>query len=108
MRGMSDNLVPLDLSAFSRADLDKIRALGDKLRLLYRWFRYEHRTEPGRESVRIYSGARGSSPYASYRLERRRDGRYALLDNRADETLATGRTLDDVVAAIPDDFYYSN
>lgn len=105
---MSNNLVQLDFSAFSRSDLEKIEALGDKLRLLYRWFRFEHKSEPGRDRCFIYSGSRGRTPYASYRLERHRDGRYELLDNRGETSLATGRTLDEVIAAIPDDFYYSN
>ena len=42
-----DNLVRLDLSPFSRADLDKIEALGKKLRLLYRWSRSERITKEG-------------------------------------------------------------
>jgi hypothetical protein len=105
---MSDNLVPLDLSAFSRADLDKIKALGDKQRLLYRWFRSERKTEPGCDRIFLYSGARGRTPYASYCVMRHRDGRYELRDGRAGEIMATARTLDDVLASIPDDFYYSN
>jgi hypothetical protein len=104
---MSDNLVPLDMSAFSRADLEKITALGEKQRLLYRWFRYERKTEPGCDRIFLYSGARGRNPYASYCVARHRDGHYELLNGRARESLATGRTLDDAIAAIPDDFYYS-
>ncbi len=102
-----DNLVELDLSAFSRADLDKILALGKKQRLLYRWFRCERQTEPGLDFYLVYSGARGRTPYAAYRFERRRDGRYWLLDGRNGETIADGRTLDDVIDRLPESFFYS-
>lgn len=102
-----DNLVSLDLSAFSRADVDKILALGDKQRLLYRWFRCERKTEPGRDLYLVYSGARGRTPYASYRFERHADGRYWLLDGRTAETIAEGRTLDEVIARLPENFFYS-
>lgn len=66
-----DNLVQLDLSAFSRADLDKIQALGKKQRLLYRWFRSDRKTAPGLDLYKVYSGTRGRTPYAAYRFERR-------------------------------------
>ncbi|MPY70544.1 MAG: hypothetical protein GEU92_10695 [Alphaproteobacteria bacterium] len=105
---MSDNLVPLDLSAFSRADLEKIRALGEKQRLLYRWFRSERKTESGCDRVFLYSGSRGRTPYASYCVTRHRDGHYELRDGRGGRTLTTARTLDEAIGAIPDDFYYSN
>ena len=102
-----DNLVELDMSAFSRADLDKISALGRKQRLLYRWFRCERKTEPGLDFYLVYSGARGRTPYAAFRFERRRDGRYWLLDGRNSEIIADGRTLDDVMARLPENFFYS-
>lgn len=102
-----DNLIELDMSAFSRADVEKILALGQKQRLLYRWFRCERNTEPGLDVYLVYSGTRGRTPYAAYRFERRRDGRYRLLDGRTHEAVAEGRTLDDVIARLPDNFYYS-
>jgi len=102
-----DNLIQLDMSAFSRADLDKILALGKKQRLLYRWFRCERKTEPARDSYLVYSGARGRTPYAAYRFERRSDGRYRLIDGRSGETIAQARTLDEVMAHLPENFFYS-
>lgn len=102
-----DNLVPLDLSPFSKGDLDKIQALGEKQRLLYRWFRYERHTQPGLDQFILYSGTRGRQPYAAYRVERYRDGLYTLVNQRTDERLATGRTLDGVLDTLPDDFFYS-
>lgn len=102
-----DNLVRLDVSLFSNGDLAKIRALGDKLRLLYRWFRRERLTRPGLDQCMIYSGDRTRTPYAAYRIERYRDGHYALLNQRTDEAITEGRTLDQVLEALPDDFFYS-
>ena len=103
----ANNLVALDLASFSRADLAKIEGLGDKMRLLYRWFRMERRRSPGRDECVLYSGARGPAPYACYRIARRRDGRYELRDHRSGALLAGGRTLDEVLAALPEDFYYT-
>ncbi len=103
----SDNLVRLDLSQFSRADLDKITALGKKLQLLYRWYRSERVTKDGCDIYFLYSGARGRHPYAAYRIERRRDGAYVLLEQRRDQEIAGGRTLDEVIDALPEDFFYS-
>lgn len=103
---LPDNLVELDMSAFSRADLDTIQALGKKQRLLYRWFRSERKTEPGLDFTLVYSGARGRIPYAAYRLERRRDGRYWLLDGRTSEAIADGRTLGTVIDRLPENFFY--
>ncbi len=100
-------LVELDLSSFSGADLDKIAALGDKLRLLHRWFRWERVTQDGIDRCHIYSGARGRSPYAAYRLQRHRDGTYELADGRSGEAIQSARTLDAALAALPEDFYYS-
>ena len=59
-----DNLVQLDRSPFSQADLRKIRALGEKQKLMYRWFRSERITQPGLDQSKVYSGARGRTPYA--------------------------------------------
>lgn len=102
-----DNLVQLDLSPFSPADLKKIGALGEKQKLLYRWFRSERITQPGLDQYKIYSGARSRTPYAAYRFERYGDGTYKLLNQRTDEILAEERTLDAVLDKLPDDFFYS-
>lgn len=102
-----DNLVRLDLSPFSPADLKKIEALGEKQKLLYRWFRSERISQPGLDQYKVYSGTRGGTPYAAYRIERYSDGTYKLANQRTDETLAVGRTLDDVIDKLPDDFFYS-
>ena len=104
----ADNLITLDLAPFSRADIGKIAALGDKMRLLYRWFRSERVSEVGLDRCFLYSGARGRAPYASYLVERHRDGRYRLGDQRNDETICWGGTLDEVLEALPEDFYYSH
>lgn len=102
-----DNLVRLDRSPFSGADIQKIQALGEKQRLLYRWFRSERLTRPGLDQYLLYSGARSRTPYAAYRVERYSDGTYRLLNQRTDELLAQGRTLDEVLDRLPDDFFYS-
>ena len=102
-----ENLVRLDLSPFSKSDLEKIRVLGEKQKLLYRWFRSERSTRPGLDQYLLYSGTRGKSPYAAYRVERYRDGTYKLANQRSDELIATGRTLDEVLGKIPEDFFYS-
>ncbi len=102
-----DNLVRLDRSPFSKADLAKIRALGEKQKLLYRWFRCERITQPGLDQYKVYSGARGRTPYAAYRVERYSDGTYKLFNQRTDQTLAEERTLDAVLDKLPDDFFYS-
>ncbi|MBT5049124.1 MAG: hypothetical protein HOM58_11545 [Rhodospirillaceae bacterium] len=102
-----DNLIQLDRSPFSPADLKKIEALGEKQKLLYRWFRSERITQPGLDLYKVYSGARGRTPYAAYRVERYSDGTYKLLRHRTDELLAEDRTLDAVLEKLPDDFFYS-
>jgi hypothetical protein len=104
----ADNLITLNLSPFSRADIAKIAALGDKQRLLYRWFRSERVSEAGLDRCFLYSGARGRAPYASYLVERHRNGRYRLVDQRKDEAICRVRTLDEVLDALPEDFYYSH
>ena len=108
VENVSDNLVPLDRSPFSRADLDKVAKLGEKLRLLYRWFRSERVTRPGLDQFVVYSGARGRTPYAAYRLARHRDGRYELCNQRSGASIAQGRTIDEVIDRLPDDFFYSD
>ncbi|NKB21009.1 MAG: hypothetical protein GKS01_10960 [Alphaproteobacteria bacterium] len=102
-----DNLVELDLSPFAKEDVEKIKALGEKQRLCYRWFRFQRRTEPGLDQFIIYSGARGRTPYAAYRIERHRDAQYALISQRTGETIANGRTIGNVLDHLPDDFFYS-
>ncbi len=102
-----DNLVQLDRSPFSQADLIKIQGLGDKQKLIYRWFRSERITQPRLDQLKVYSGTRGRSPYAAYRVERHGDGVYRLFNQRTDEVLAEGRTLDTVLDELPDDFFYS-
>ena len=59
-----DNIIELDLSQFSKEDVEKIKALGEKQKLCYRWFRYERLTEPGIDQFMIYSGARSQTPYS--------------------------------------------
>ena len=102
-----DNLVQLDRSPFSQADLRKIRALGEKQKLMYRWFRSERITQPGLDQFKVYSGARSRTPYAAYRIERYGDGTYKLFNHRTDELLAEDRTIDAVLDKLPDDFFYS-
>jgi hypothetical protein len=102
------NLVALDLSRFSRGDIAKMEKLGEKQRLLYRWFRLERNTEPGLDQCVMYSGARGYSPYAAYRVARHRDGRYELFDQRSSNSIIEGRTINSALEALPEDFYYSH
>ena len=101
------NLIQLDRSPFSQSDLKKVKALGEKQRLMYRWFRSERLTQPGLDQFKVYSGTRGRTPYAAYRIERYTDGTYKLFNQRTDEELASARTLDAVLDELPDDFYYS-
>ena len=103
----SGNLVELDLSPFSKSDLAKIKALGEKLRLLYRWFRAERVTQPGLDQYLIYSGDRSRTPYAAYRVDRHRDGEYRLVSLKTDECLAAARTMAGVLDRLPDDFFSS-
>lgn len=107
---MSDpgqNVVQLDLSRFSDSDVQAILALGEKQKLLYRWFRTERNTEAGLDQYCIYSGARTKTPYAAYRIERHRDGEYRLCRHKTDEELIRSRSIHAVIEAIPDDFFYS-
>jgi len=104
----AENVVALDLSSFSKSDLGKIKALGEKLRLLYRWFRAERVTRPGLDQYMLYSGDRTKTPYTAYRVERSRDGEYRLFSQSTDECLITARSLSDVLDKLPDDFFYSS
>ena len=102
-----DNIVELDLSQFSKEDVEKIKELGEKQKLCYRWFRYERVTEPGLDQFVIYSGARSQTPYSCYRVERYPDAHYTLVSQRTGENVVTGRTLETVLDHLPDDFFYS-
>ncbi len=103
---MADNLVRLDLSRFTARDVRKIGELGDKMRLLHRWFRCERLDGPDGEAFAIYSGDRGPRRYASYRIMRHEDGAYGLVEGDGGKVLAEGRTIDEVIDAVPGDFYY--
>ncbi len=103
---MADNLVRLDLSRFTARDVRKIGELGDKMRLLHCWFRRERRDGADGEGYAIYSGDRGPRRYASYRIVRREHGAYGLVEGDGGKELAEGRTIDEVIDAIPGDFYY--
>ena len=103
---MADNLVRLDLSRFTARDVRKIGELGDKMRLLHRWFRCERLDGSDGEAFAIFSGDRGPRHYASYQIVRHEDGSYGLVGGDGDTALADGRTIDEVIDAIPDDFYY--
>ena len=104
---MTDNLVRLDLSRFTARDVGKIKALGDKMRLLHRWFRCERLDVASGAAMAIYSGDRGPRRYASYRITRGADGTYGLAAGDGERRLAVGRTIDEVIDAIPNDFYYT-
>ncbi len=103
---MADNLVQLDLSRFTARDIRKIDELGDKMRLLHRWFRCERQDRSDGEAFAIYSGDRGPRRYASYRIVRHQDGTYGLSEGDGGKALANGRTIDEVIGALPSDFYY--
>ena len=102
-----DNLIQLDRSPFSQADLKKIQALGEKQKLMYRWYRSERISQPGLDQFKVYSGARGRNPYAAYRVERNGEGTYRLFSQRTGELLAEDRTIDALLDKLPDDFFYS-
>jgi len=102
-----DNLIQLDRSPFSQADLKKIQALGEKQKLMYRWFRSERISQPGLDQFKLYSGTRGRNPYAAYRVERNGEGIYRLFSQRTDEMLGEDRTIHVVLDKLPDDFFYS-
>ena len=103
---MADNLVRLDLSRFTARDVRKIGELGDKMRLLQRWFRCEQLYGPDGEAFAIYSGDRGPHRYASYRIVRHEGGKYGLIEGDGGKPLADGRTIDEVIDGLPGDVYY--
>ena len=102
-----DNIIELDFSKFSKDDFVQVEALAKKQKLLYRWFRFERVTEPGLDQLVFYSGARGRTPYAAYRVDRHRNGRYSLVNHRTEEIITKSRTLNSALNKLPDDFYYS-
>jgi hypothetical protein len=107
---MTGNLVRLDLSRFSRTDIIKIEDIGRKLRLMHRWFRYERREEDsgdGADCYMIFSGDRGPRTYVSYSIWRLYDGGYELRDPQRKQLLASARSIDGVIDALPDDFFYT-
>ena len=104
---MSDNLVALDLSRFTRTDIRKLADLRKKVQMMRRWCRCERLEKDGRDTILLYSGDRGAQPYACYRITRRNDGSYSLQDARSDANIADGRTIDIVIDALPDDFYFT-
>ncbi len=104
---MTENLVPLDLSRFTRADLEKIEGLSRKLRLMHRWFRSDRLDGETRDTFALYSGDRGPRPYVGYRIARREDGVYELINPKGGQVLSSGRSINAVIQAIPDDFFYT-
>jgi len=104
---MTDNLVALDLSRFTSSDLEKLSDLQKKLMGMRRWCRYERTSNNGREAYLLYSGDHGPRPYAIYRITRRESGSYLMEHGRSDTFVAEGRTIDHVIAALPDDFYFT-
>jgi hypothetical protein len=41
-------------------------------------------------------------------VARHRDGRYELYNQRTGASIAQGRTIDEVIERLPDDFFYSD
>ena len=106
-RRMSDNVVALDLARFTAADAKKIEGLQQRVWMMRRWCRFDRIEKDGAETIHLYSGDRSRQPYANYRLSRSKTGAYDLFDGRSGKKLATGRTIDDVIDALPEDFYYA-
>ena len=104
---MGDNLVRLNLSRFTSRDIRKLGELGEKMRLLHRWFRCERLDLLDGETFVIYSGDRGPRRYASYQITRHEDGTYGLSEGYGGKSLTGHRTMDEVIKALPDDFYYT-
>ena len=104
---MSENLVELDLSRLTRSDREKVRQIGEKLKLMRRWFRHEFSREDDGDVAQLYSGNRGPNRYAHYRIVRDHAGGYALFEGSSDEPILEARVIDAVIDAIPEDFFYS-
>jgi hypothetical protein len=106
-QAMNDNLVALDLTRFTRADAQKLADLQKKVTMMRRWCRCERAEKNRRDTFELYSGDSGAQPYANYRITRREDGGYLLEDGRSEAHIAGGRTIDSVIDALPDDFYFT-
>jgi hypothetical protein len=104
---MTENLVQLDLAQFTSNDVTKVQALSDKLKLMHRWYRFERLSRRGNDQFAIYSGDRSNKPYTCYRIARLNDGSYHLVDHPSGKVLATARSIDPILDAIPSDFYYA-
>lgn len=104
---MNDNLVTLDLRRFTQADHQKITELREKLLMMRRWCRCERIDKDGWQMYMLYSGDRGPQAYASYVISRRENGAYILQDARSQAPIADGRTIDAVIEALPEDFYFT-
>lgn len=104
---MNDNLITLDLTRFTPADIQKLEDLRNRVVMMRRWYRYERIEKNGREFYALYSGDSGPHAYASYVISRRENGSYALQDGRNDAPIADGRTIDAVIEALPEDFYFT-
>ena len=103
----TQNILTLELSCFTRSDLEAIKLLGVKQKLLNRWFRSERSKKRHKDICIIYSGTRGISPYAAYRIERHRNGSYHLLEHKINKKIVEERSINRIIAKVPDDFYYS-
>lgn len=104
---MNAELITLDLTRFTHADLQKLEGLKKKVFTMRRWCRYERIVKAGREMYALYSGDRGPQAYASYVVARRENGAYILQDGRSEAPIADGRTIDTVIDALPEDFYFT-
>ena len=102
------NIARLDMAKLTRRDVDKIYSLSAKLKLMHRWYRCERSLDQARDQIAIFSGDRSYTPYASYRIARQNDGAYLLSDHRTGRELASARSIDPIIDAIPDDFYYAD
>lgn len=103
----TSNVVPLDLGRFTERDAAKVFAIRDKLRLMHRWYRCERTLRDGLDTFLLYSGDRGPARYSAYRIVRRSNGAYELASDRTGQSIATARTIDFALDALPDDFYYA-
>ena len=104
---MASNLVPLDLACFSLADAAKIEALQKKTCMMRRWCRCDRVEENGQELYLLYSGDNGPAPYVTYRVSRRPDGSYVLENGNKTLKIATGQTIDVVLKALPQNFFFT-
>lgn len=104
---MNDNLVTLDLRRFTQADHQKIADLRKKILMMRRWCRCERIEHDSREIYALYSGDSGPQAYASYVISRRENGAYLLQDGRSEAPIADGRTIDAIIEALPEDFYFT-